>query len=373
MTIKLPASVLAFAQGDTSLFDMYVDYWNQYRSDYGERKYSFSTVDDKGKPITFAEKELALNAAIRREISKRSGFSLDGSAPIEQFATNPMVNWAATNIVSQMIEAVLPDTIIDSIGAYTEVRTAGFGESIVFDINPRDLFRVSRSGRMGMKTAEQQKSFPGQLVLNPEQRTMTVGVSLFRLLSGQESLARFTAKCLRSLETAMAKDAYDAMATAMAALSTTATTGLRVVGYTQADLVKLAQKVSAFSGGATPIVLGTKVGLSAIFPDDANYRYDIDSPYVKLGYMRTISGISVLEMPQVANWESPFATYLNDDRLWIVAPGQDKILKMVLGGSMISNVTGPFDASTLTQEATFYKLWKVGVVTSALGGQITLS
>ena len=372
MANRLPSNVIQFAAGDTSVFDMFTDYWNQYRSENGDKKYNFSTVDASGKAISFAEKELALNAKIRAEISKRSGVEFGINTPVEQVANHPLVVWAATNLVSQMIEAVLPDTIIDSIGPYTEVRNLGWGESAVFQVNSRDLFRVSRSGRMGMKSAEQQREAYGMITLNPEQREITVGVSLFRLLCGMDSLARLTTKALRSIETEMTRDAYDAMATAMAALSTTATTGLRVVGYTQADLVKLAQKVSAFSGGAKPVVLGTKVALSQILPDDANYRYDVESPYIKLGYMRTIAGIDVLELPQVANWNSPFSTYLSDSKLWVVAPGQDKILKMVIGG-MMSNTTGTFDAATLTQETTFYKLWKVGVVTSSLAAEISLA
>ena len=126
------------------------------------------------------------------------------------------------------------------------------------------------------------------------------------------------------------------------------------------------------TGTRIPVVLGTKVALSNIFPDDANYRYDIESEYVKLGYVRTISGISVLELPQVANWSNPFATYLADDRLYVVAPGVDKLIKVVLGGDMMSNVTNYWDHATLTQDATLIKGWKAGVVTSAVAGVITL-
>lgn len=369
---KLPLGVISFAGGDTSLFEMYRDYWNQYRSENTDRKYSFSTVDNNGKPISFAEKELALNAAMIREISKRSGVDLT-AGPLEQNMTHPLVAWAAVNIASQMIEAILPETIIDSVGAYAEVRTLGLGDSGVFDVDSRDLFRVSKSGRMGMRSAEIQKGHTGQVVLNPEARTITVGVNLWRLLTNQESLAKFTIRAIRSLETEMTKDVYDAMATAMAALGLTSANGLRVVGYTQSDFAKLAQTVSAYNGGASPIALGTKAALAQIMPDDANYRYQISDDIVKIGYLRVISGVNVLELPQVANWKTPFANYLNDDRIWIVAPGTDKIVKLVLGGSTVSNMTGTFDQATLTQEATFTKLWKAGVVTSSVAGQITLS
>ena len=368
---KLPSNVIEFAAGDTSLFEEFVDYWNHFRSENGPKKYNFASVDQNGKAITLFEKEQLLSKHLVREIGKRAGVDFT-SGPIEQLVTHPLVAWSAGMLVSQLIDAILPDTMIDSVGAYSEVRVLGYGETAVFDINSRDLFPVSRAGRLGMREAEMHKGFQGQVALNPEYRTMTVGVSLFRVITGQESLANFTVKALRSIETAVTKDVYDVFAAAMLALSATASTGLRVTGYSQTDLVKLAQKVSAFSGGAAPILLGTKVALSQVFPDDANYRYDIESPYVKLGYMRNISGINTFELPQVANWESPFATYLADDKLYLVAPGTDKIVKLVIGGAMISNTTGVFDNATLTQNATMTKAWRAGVVTSSLGACITL-
>lgn len=366
MTIKLPSNVVAFAAGDTSLFESFKDYWNQYQSENGGKKVAFST------DVSFAEKEDRLNKALIREIGKRSGVDLTNMA-MEQAITHPLVGWALGNLASQLIDAVLPDTIIDSTAAYAEVRTLGYGETALFNINSRDLFPVSRAGRLGMREAEMHKGYEGQVVLNPEMREITASVSLFRVLTGQESLSRFTVKCLRSIETAMTQDIYTVFNDAMAALDSTANTGLRVSGYTALDLTKLAQRVSAFSGGAQPILLGTKVALASVLPDDSNYRYDlIDSPFVTLGHVRVINGVSIFELPQVANWNAPFRTYLSDSRLYIIAPGTDKLVKVVLGGAMVSNVTNSFDSSLLLQNATMFKAWKAGIVTSSLGATIDL-
>jgi len=367
---KLPSNVLEFAAGDADTKNLFVemqDYWNHWRTENGSlgRKFNFDAS------VSLNEKERLLNEHMIREVGKRAGVDFT-SAPVEQLFNHPMVAWAANLISAQLIDAILPDTLIDSIGLYTDVRVGGFAESFVFDINSRDLFPVSRAGRLGMREAEMHKGYQGQVVLNPEAYEITVGTSMFRVLSGQESLANFVIKALRSLESEMARQAYDAMAAGMLALSTTATTGLRVTGFSQADLVKLAQKVSSYSGGAAPILIGTKVALSQVFPDDANYRYELDSDQVRLGYIRQISGISTFELPQIANWASPFSTYLADDKLYLIAPGTDKIVKCVIGGSMIANTNGAFDNATLTQNTTMVKLFKVGIVTSSVGGCITL-
>ena len=162
---------------------------------------------------------------------------------------------------------ILPQTLIDTIGLYTEVKSIGWGDTAAFDIKPRDLFAVSKVGRAKRQT-ELKKQFNGQVVLNPEPRQIAVTVSLYRVLAGQESLADFTMKAVRSIETQMTYDAYDAFATAMGSIDNTASTGLRVAGYSQADFVRLSQTVRAWNGGATPLAIGTQAALANILPAD---------------------------------------------------------------------------------------------------------
>jgi hypothetical protein len=63
---------------------------------------------------------------------------------------------------------------------------------------------------------------------------------------------------------------------------------------------------------------------------------------------------------------------ISDASLWVVAPGTDKLVKCVIGGTTISNVADQFSTATLQSNASFTKNWIAGVVTSAVGGLITL-
>jgi hypothetical protein len=374
MTIKLPASVLAFCMDNESveLFENFSDYWNHCRSESGTKQYPYATVDKlTGKPISFSDKEKRLEQLILKEASKLAGIDVTSMAP-EKMATHPMVSWAIGNIQTQLIDAVLPQTVIDSTSAFCEVKTVGWGQTAIFDIRSRDLFPVSKAGRLGMREGELHRGFDRQETVNPVSHIVTTYVSLFRVLCGEVSLSTFVTKCLRSIETEMYKDIYNAFNDSMADLSTDATTGLQVTGFTMEDMLKLAAKVQAFSGGAKPIMLGTKVALSKVFPDDGNYRYDVESPYMKLGYMRNIAGVDTLEIPNVANWESPFSTYITDTSLWIVAPGTDKIVKCVIGGTLMSNTSDVYANANLVQTNTLTKFWAARVVTSSVGGLITL-
>lgn len=371
MTIKLPANVIHFANdsGMNELLTNYIDLWNHYQTEFGGKNKPY-IKEFNGKTLSYAEKEKAVNAMMVREVGRLANFDLT-SQPIERLVGNNTISWAVGNISSQMIDAILPQTMVEATGPVCDIKVVGIGETAIFDIKSRDLFRVTKSGR-GMREAEVQKGFEKQVTLYPEPHMVTVGVNLFRVLAGQESLAEFTMKALRSIESEFTKDIWNAFVNTMSALSTDATTGLQVSGYTQADLTNLAQKVQAYSGGAKPVVLGTKLALAKILPDDTNTRADYASDYVKVGYVRTISGIDTIEIPQVADWVNPFATLITNNYLWIVAPGTDKIIKGVLAGSTLSRFDEPQASAMLLQNATFTKYWNAGFASSSIGATIAL-
>jgi hypothetical protein len=78
-------------------------------------------------------------------------------------------------------------------------------------------------------------------------------------------------------------------------------------------------------------------------------------------------------LDQFAAWETPFTTVLSDSNVYVISPGANKLLKLCIEGSTLSNVTQPFDNSNLSQNATFIKNWAVSVCTNAVAGLITVS
>lgn len=368
----VPSNVLAFAsEKNLQPYMQFRDYYNHYRSAIlGAKNLDFSTVDDKGQTLSFTEKESLMNASLKREIMRVAGIGNFDQFALEQWVTNPMLNWAAFAVVSAMIDMILPETIIDSIGLYTDVRTIGWGDSALFDVESRDLFVVSKAGR-NQRSTQVHKQYKGTVSIVPENHELTVAVSLYKVLAGSESLAEFVTKMVRSMETQVTLDAYNAFVTAMAALPSTATTGLQVAGYTQASLVRLCQQVQAWTN-QKPVVVGTQLALVNVLPDDANYRYELESEYVKLGYIRTAFGFDVMALPQLADWTTPWATAISNSYLWILAPSSQKILKLVLEGSTMANTDSVFQNANLMQRSTLMKSWGVGVATNSTAGVITL-
>ena len=216
------------------------------------------------------------------------------------------------------------------------------------------------------------KQFRGQVTVLPEMREMTVAVSLMRVLAGKESLADFVSKAVRSIETAVTVDVYNTFATAMAAVSNTAVSGLRVSGYTQSDFVNLSQKVAAYTN-TKPVAIGTQRALANILPADANYRYNLDaSDYVKLGYIRNFQGTDIMVLPQVADWANPFQLLLSDTTVWIIAPSANKLVKLVLEGNTLSHTDDTFANANLLQTTTLMKSWGTAIATNSIAAEIAL-
>jgi hypothetical protein len=361
---NLSTGVMQFAVGNMPLFEMFQDYWNHYRATEQKKNVEYD------RTLSFDEKEAKLNAALKKEIIRRSGVSYATDKNIGEWFYHPLVIHETFAIIGALVDMILADTIIDSIGLYTDVRQGGFGDSFSFEIEPSDLFVVSKAGK-AQKNTEVKKQYKGLVTVIPEFRAVTVGVSLYRVLSGVDSLAKFVSKAVRSMESRMVLDCYNAFATACDAITSTTTTGLQVSGYTQAYLVRIAQQVSAWNQQKA-VVVGTQLALVNVLPDDSNYRYTLDDEFMTLGYVRTAFGFDCLMLPQVADPATQFGTLISNSRLWILSPSSQKILKLCLEGNTISTTNQPFDNANLTQNTTLTKSWGVAMATNAVAGVITL-
>jgi hypothetical protein len=362
--MRLPANVLAFAQDNIDTYKRFTDFVNHYRS------ITESTKKPYDETISFEEKAQRVHEDMIAEIETKSGVSIKGMEP-HLAMTHPTVRWATFAVINARIDAVLPDALIDTIGLYTEIKVGGFGDNFAFEAKPRDLFAVTVAGR-GKRRSELKKQFNGQVTITPVEHDISVTVSLYRVLAGQENLAEFVMKAAKSIETQMTYDAYDAFNTAMAALDNAGDDALRISGFSQATAVSLAQKISAWNGGRKPMFIGTQVALSSILPTNDNFRYDIQSDYVKVGYIRTFQGFDTMVLPQVADWTTPFKLKLDDTHIYVMSPSS-KPLKMCIEGSLLTVQDDVYANSNLTQATTLKKSWGTGIVTSDVLGLIEIS
>lgn len=370
---KIPTNVLQFAgEENLGVYKMFADYYNHFKSINGDSKAEFQETTPDGVKISFSEKEEKLNAALKREIMRVAGITTFDAFPTATWSSHPTLQWATFAVVSAMIDMILPQSVMDATSAFAEVRNIGWGDVAQFTVKPNELFVVSKSSRLGKRTTELHKWYSGSVSVTPEPRQMTVYVSLMKVLDGKESLAEFVQVMIRSFEHSLTLDVYNAFSTAMDSIDATPVTGLKVAGYTQAEFVRLSQAVRAFNGGGNVIALGTQLALSKVLPANANYRYDINSEYTRLGYMNNFMGTDLMVLPQLANIAVPFTTSVPDDRIYFLSAGSQRIVKVVLEGSTLSWQDDTYDRANLMQVSTMYKSWGTGIVTNSVAGIMTV-
>jgi len=362
---KLPNSILAFTADSAERKEGYanfVEYYNLYKENKTQNENGVSFSEMNSKMLTF----------FSDEIERLSGKKQSDCADLAQYCNFSDVKEAAFAVVGMLTDLIIPDALIKDLGMIAEVKNGGWGDSLKVDLKPRDLFIVSKGGR-NRRTYDITRQFKGEKTIVPEVHGITVGVSLYDVLKGTYSLAEFVAKAVLSIETSMKYDIYDAFANAMDNLPNTPGAGqLRISGFSQNTAIALAQKVQAWNGGAKPIFLGTKLALSNILPASTDTRILLGDEYVKVGYLRDFMGISTVELEQVADYTTEFAVKLKDNRIYVICPGTDKMVKVFIEGSTLSNVEGNYASANLQQTATLYKSYGVGVISSALAGVIEL-
>jgi hypothetical protein len=362
-------TVMCFADNRDTVELAFRDYMAQYMSEVGKRD---GYVYDKS--VSFAEKEQKVNKLMMNEISKLAGLSFAAtSVSPEMMSSNPMLRWASFAVVNSMIDMIVPEVLDKSIGLYTEQRYGNYGDDFSFTVEPNDLFYVSKAGR-DMRTTEFQKAFVGQTTIVPENRAITVAVNFYKVLCGKESLAKFVMKAILSLEAQITKEVFIAFNTAMGEIPTTAADdNLHITGWAQDSAVRLAQTVSAYNNGADPIFLGTKLALNKALPANSNYRYDIQSDYVRVGYIRNFMGYDAMEMKQVADWKNPHKLILDDKRIYVISPSTQKPVKLCYEGASRTTNMDFAESADLTSSTTIQKSYGIGIATNALVGVIDLA
>lgn len=363
---KLPNNVLAFTADSAERKEGYTNFI-EYYSLYKEGK----TQNANG--VSFSEMNDKMLTFFSDEIARLSGKKQSDCADLAQYCNFSDVKEAAFAVVGMLTDLIIPDALIKDLGMIAEIKNGGWGDSLKVELKPRDLFVVSKGGR-NRREYDITRQFKGEKTIVPETRGISVGVSLYDVLKGTYSLAEFVSKAVLSIETQMKYDIYDAFAAAMNALpNSVGASQLRISGFSQDTAIALAQKVQAWNGGAKPVFLGTKLALSKILPASTNTRILLGDEYVKVGYMRDFMGISTVELEQVADYTSEFAVKLDDAKIYVICPGTDKMVKVFVEGSTLSNVESNYANANLQQTATLYKSYGVGAISSALAGVIELS
>lgn len=356
--MAIPSNVLAFATANDQM-DLVTGFRDLYN--HHTKKGEYDTT------VSFEEKNNKMHTAIDKAVGSMMGFAGEVPAMLRGTTNYREVAFA---VVGNLIDSILPDTIVDTFGKFADVAVGGFGDSFKFDIRPSDLLVVSKAGN-GKRHAFAQRQFNGIATLIPENHMITVEEDLYRILAGKRNLAEYAVKLMQSLETELSVDVYNAVDGMYSAMPSQ----FKEASFGEDSFVTLAQRVAAFNAGSRPACFGTKLALSKVVPSNVIYNDKLGEEYYRAGYLGIYKGVELFEIPQKAIWNSStYAMRLDDTRLYLVSTGVNKLVKIALEGETLSYGTTDIGANAnLAQIQTVQKKWVAAVASNAYAGIVDLA
>ncbi len=333
-----------------------VDLYKHYLFLRGKQQYAESAT---GK--TYEEKQEVFTKNLIKESLKMAGVSATGVSDTA-LLRNPNVKWAMFSLIGEILDVIIPETVLDDFYKFAEVRNGNWGDNFAFTIQNSDLFVVSKTAN-GIRKAEPQRIYNGVLTLTPQPHVVTIQEDFYRVLAGKVNWGDWVARVARSFETQITTDVYNALLNSYDNLPTQ----LKVAGFTAQSFIELVQRVEALNAGAKAVAFGTKIALSQILPADQYLRFSLGEEYNKYGYLTNFQGVDLYEIPQrIIPNTYDFA--IDNNTIYVVSTDSDKLVKIAFEGEAIVNESPSSQNADMTVDYTFIKSYDVGVVTSAKYG-----
>ena len=349
--MSMPNEVVQFAQTNGGNTDFYVAFQDYY--------FNRDKMD--------SEKHDKLQNAFFAEINAKSGVSRDGLTT-EAWVSHPSVQWAAFAVVDATVNAILPQVLTPAFGLFTDFRFVSLGDVVKFKIKPNQFFTVSKGGT-GERTIHRQKDFAQDIIVAPVEHIVTVYTDMYRVLAGKEDIADFVARVVLAIEQAMYGDALNALITGLTHLPSG--TYNYSGAFDMKTLVKMAENVQVYNAGVRPIIAGSATALMNVLPDSTlGYRGNYDANGGSIELIKNVYGYDVIKMDNAAAQGNNLV--LPDDKIFVVSPAQDKLVKGVVSNAL-TNSNQFYDNADLTSDYTTRKMWEFVYASAAKAGVYTVT
>lgn len=344
--MSMPNEVVQFAQTNGGNTDFYVAFQDYY--------FNRDKMD--------SEKHDKLQNAFFAEIVAKSGVSRDGLTT-EAWVSHPSVQWAAFAVVDATVNAILPQVLTPAFGLFADFRFVSLGDVVKFKIKPNQFFTVSK-GSVGERTIHRQKDFAQDIIVAPVEHIVTVYTDMYRVLAGKEDIADFVARVVLAIEQAMYGDALNAL---MTGLNNLPTGTYNISGaFDMKTLVKMAETVQVYNAGVRPVIAGSATALMHVLPDSTlGYRGNYDANGGSIELIKNVYGYDVIKMDNAAAQGGGLV--LPDDKIFVVSPAQDKLVKGVVSNAL-TNSNQFYDNADLTSDYTTRKMWEFVYASAAKAG-----
>ena len=275
---------------------------------------------------------------------------------------------ASFAVVDATVNAILPQVLTPAFGLFTDFRFVSLGDVVKFKIMPNQFFTVSKGGT-GERTIHRQKDFAQDIIVAPVEHIVTVYTDMSRVLAGKEDIADFVARVVLAIEQAMYGDALNAL---MTGLNNLPTGTYNISGaFDMKTLVKMAETVQVYNAGVRPVIAGSATALMNVLPDSTlGYRGNYDANGGSIELIKNVYGYDVIKMNNAAAQGGGLV--LPDDKIFVVSPAQDKLVKGVVSNAL-TNSNQFYDNADLTSDYTTRKMWEFVYASAAKAGVYTVT
>ena len=296
--------------------------------------------------MTIAElKELALHSARGTAPATYSAEDVNAAFTdgLKELASNYyqfMENrYTIYSILTETVDAIVPNKVIDAVGIFAEVRVANQGEKVLFKTKLGTQRAKKFLTRVGLSGVYETFRLDNSTFEVP---AMAIGgacsIDYERMLDGAESMAELMDIMTEGLTDSIYLEVQKTLRAALNAKGRP--TNNKFVGdWNPDEMVKLINVVKAYGTGATIFAspeFVAEMGPDAVVPVGANYQgvyhpQDIDAIHYQ-GYINIFRGTPIVQFRQSFVDEQNEKTWIDPQLAYIMPTGGERVVKVVLEG-----------------------------------------
>jgi len=264
-------------------------------------------------------------------------------------------------LVEELIPAIIEEGLKaegNPLFALVETRNVKYGDEIEFTVEGEGDFVVADAAA-GIRDVRRQKIPAGYSVkISPANKAIRIYEALGRLLSGNVDFMKFVDLVWKAFEKYIAESAYAALKAVTSSTAGLSATYVKSGAMTDDNLLALIEHVEAATGKPAKLI-GSKAALRKL-GSSVTTSAEINSDLYNLGFYGKFYG-TPCEFIRQAHKAGTETFVIDDDALWVIA-GDEKPIKVVLGGDGYMIDRDVNDTADLTKEYVYIQPVGVGVV-----------
>lgn len=265
-------------------------------------------------------------------------------------------------ILSETITVAISELMIDKYRDWVDFKDTALGDIAEFRVTNNDLFKVGLVAD-GTNQLRRQKLLQGKLAMTGFPMGVKIYAEFLDFMMGKIDWQDLVNRVAKSMDNKVAELIVKQIESAYTGLDAKY---VQSGSYDEDKLMELVARVEAKTGEKVAI-FGTKKALSKLRKGEVATMAVADKDDIRnYGYVTTLQGVPVVEIPQTLDQKGDFA--LSSDMLFIVPQGTKMIKLGFEGDAYIAEVNDPATRMDQQMEYLITRKVQLGVVKASYYG-----